>query len=760
MRITKLQKIKQILRKTSIGVLVFGMLLTSQGIYQASPSSRVYAAYFEPDCAPPNGTGPHIEAIVAAGAQKIGVAGTSYRVKNCGFQTHSITAKRYSGKCDKQTGSCYPQQLADQTLTIPAGGYDYFTVDSPNITCGAAQTDIHPEGLSSAGSYGEVGGECNDEPNPTRAPTPVPTSTPIITPSPTPVRIPDVPAPTATPIITAAPTIAPSPTPVRIPDVPAPTATPTPIPTAVPSPTIAPTPKTTPQFVTPSPIVTATPVVTASPAPAETSLRMCKYEDDNADGIHNNDENVISWTFNYAIDGVITSVNSNWWNIFEQGCAVVTVPANKTITVSEVDKSGWRLTALYADEAKTELSTYTYISNSDSEKTIWFLNTFTPNTNPSPTASPTISPTIVPSASPTSIPSTTPTAIPTAIPSISPSLSPTPTAIPTISPSPTASPSPSPGQITQLKICKYDDANSNTTIDNGENTLEWNFNYTINGQTTTVKRSLWDVVFRQGCLITDVPVGQNISVSEEQKSDWTQTALYADGAKTDIGTYSYTSQPEVIKVLWYLNKQTPGSSPLPTATASPSPTISPSPSPIVNIVNSSYNVSIEKRVDGTRVDGDKVGIQYRIKIKNNSGSNINNFEIRDTLAPDFNYDANTTEGDITVNPDIQDAVTSGDKRRLIWRISSLDAGKEFSFGYRTTGKRTDTNFCNSAEVRKDDKIIATSQACTTISQTGVVVLAANTTRELPATGTNPIAIIGVILIAISTAGWKLSKHIE
>jgi uncharacterized repeat protein (TIGR01451 family) len=226
-------------------------------------------------------------------------------------------------------------------------------------------------------------------------------------------------------------------------------------------------------------------------------------------------------------------------------------------------------------------------------------------------------------------------------------------------------------------------------------------------------------------------------------------------------------------VLWFLNyhiSPTPTPSPTPTITPTPTPTITPtptptitpSPSPTTTVINSSYNVSIEKKVDGTRVDGDKVGIQYRVKVKNTGSNNLNNIQVRDTLPPDFTYDDNTTEGDLTRDPsNIEDVSSSDDNRRIIWNDVSVEAGKEINFGYRTTGKRTDTNFCNSAEARINDNIVATSQACTRIDQSGqTVVLAANTTKELPATGTNPIVFIGLILMAASGIGWKLSRHVE
>ncbi|MDQ3098400.1 MAG: hypothetical protein M3Q44_01505 [bacterium] len=276
------------------------------------------------------------------------------------------------------------------------------------------------------------------------------------------------------------------------------------------------------------------------------------------------------------------------------------------------------------------------------------------------------------------------------------------------------------------------------------------------------------MLVHQGCVIEEVPSNKTIRVSEESKVDWTQTAVYADGARIDGNTYSYLATSEDIKVIWFLNHTTPGTTPAPTASPTPTPTVSPSPSPTVSPTaspavttsNSNYNITIEKHVDGTRVDGDKVGIQYRVRLKNNGTSRVDNLEIRDTLPPDFTYDANTTEGNITANPSIED-VSGDDNRRILWRNISLDGGQEINFGYRTTGKRTDTNFCNDAQVRRDDNIISTSQACTRINQAGqTAVLGVTTTRTLPATGTNPWVYGGLLLILTSVLGWRMSRHAE
>lgn len=339
----------------------------------------------------------------------------------------------------------------------------------------------------------------------------------------------------------------------------------------------------------------------------------------------------------------------------------------------------------------------------------------------------------------------TPTPSITPSPTLTPTASPITTSAPSLSPSPTAYPN------TQLKICKYEDTNGDGIVNNGEGTIGWNFNYTIDNKTTTVNRNAWNMLVNQGCTISTIPSNKSVTVSEESKVNWIQTAVYADGARIDGSEYTYNSTPDNVKVIWFLNRNLPGATMAPTVTPSPTPTVS----------NSNYNVTIEKRVDGTRVEGDKVGIQYRIKVKNNSSSRIDELEIRDTLPADFTYDSNTSEGDITANPSIED-VSGDDNRRLLWKNISLESGKELNFGYRTTGKRTDNNFCNDAQVRKNDNILATSQACTRINQSEqkTAVLAATTTRTLPSTGANPWLYSGILLMLTAGFGWRLSKYLE
>jgi hypothetical protein len=755
--------------------------------------------------------------------------------------------------------------------------------------------------------------------NPPVTATATPTPTPIVkTPSPTPVvTTPPIGGPSVTPTPTASPSPTPTPTMTPVPTAtpvgatpsPSPTITPTPSPTAIPTPTppgITPTPSpaltasptpTPSNTASPTPSPTAIASVTPSPsptAPSITQLKMCKYEDDNADGLINGGDNIISWKFNYTADGVQNSVDSHWWYFWQQGCAIVDVPTNQTITVTEGENSGWRQTGIYADGARVDTNNYTYTSDVDAVKVLWFLNTFTPNVAPLPSPSATVSPSPTASTYPTPTPSPTPqitatpnpsdSATPTPLPTVSPTPSTTatpipsgqavsfhldeqnssgqsgtatitdignnqtqvvlslqggnlsnqpshvhtgtcqnpgqivyplsnvvngqsttvvnvsfnsiiqaskltnaivnvhrsqedmtatacgpsngviPTPVPTVTPYASVTPTPTiaPGEKTQLKVCKYQDYNGDGLVNGDDKTIEWNFTYTPEGMpSTTTHRTWWDSIWNQGCAIVDVPINKNIAVSEETKTGWEQTALYADGARSDTTTnYSYTTQADTIKILWFLNRNNGTPTPTPTA----SPTVSPTPSPTVSPTPAptNYNITMEKRVDGTRVDGDKVGIQYRVRIKNNSGSDVNSLEIRDTLPPDFTYDTNTSEGDLTKNPSIED-ISGDDNRRLRWTDISIKSGQELNFGYRTTGKKTESNFCNSAEARVSDTITATSQACVQISQANsgqVLVAAVGGVQTLPVTGATPPLLVGMVLVSLAAFGWKLSRHIE
>lgn len=193
-------------------------------------------------------------------------------------------------------------------------------------------------------------------------PTPTPTATPTATPTSTP---------------TATPTMTPTPTPTVTPT-PTPTATPTETPTSTPTatPTLTPTPTPTE---TPTQTPTSTPTSTPTP---DTQLKICKYQDDNGNGEINDGERALSWKFRVTYNGSTREVESHWWNLFTQGCAITDVPSSTNITVEEITQDGWRLTGMWADGSRQSGATYNYTSSLDSVKILWFLNTFTPSGGP------------------------------------------------------------------------------------------------------------------------------------------------------------------------------------------------------------------------------------------------------------------------------------------------------------------------------------------------------------------------------------------
>lgn len=182
---------------------------------------------------------------------------------------------------------------------------------------------------------------------------------------------------------------------------PSPSPSPTPSASVSPSPVASPSPTTSPSptplsSASPSPVATPSPTPTASPSPsatpATTQVRLCKYADDNANGSRDNGENVLSWKFTLFISGEASRVvESHWWNILTQGCAIETIPVDRTVTVEEEQRSGWRQTALYIDGIRQSTNSFTYTSRRDEERVMWFLDTFTP-TGGAPVATPTPSP--------------------------------------------------------------------------------------------------------------------------------------------------------------------------------------------------------------------------------------------------------------------------------------------------------------------------------------------------------------------------------
>lgn len=266
-------------------------------------------------------------------------------------------------------------------------------------------------------------------PSPTITPTQIPivTLTPTKTPSPT---------GTVTPTMSVSPTATKTPSPtVSFTVTPTVTKTPTPTITQTVSPTAAQRPSQTPttvpsttatHTVTPTNTVTVTPTVTP---PATTQLKLCKYEDDNGDGVYQNGEDVLSWKFNVAYDNQTRAVESHWWHVWTQGCAIIDVPTNKSVAVTEEIKSGWRSTGLYSDGQKeSDSQLYTYLALPEKVKVLWFLNTFTPQVQPTATVTqtPTVSVTTTPTISITQTVTPTGTGSPSPTATQSPTVTPTP----------------------------------------------------------------------------------------------------------------------------------------------------------------------------------------------------------------------------------------------------------------------------------------------------------------------------------------------
>ncbi len=133
-------------KKITFAIITSAIVLA--GALFTNSSSQTFAADFEPDCR-------NQEAIVPAGFGRAqgGIARAYYRVKNCGFQPHSISAVISSGICQTQTGSCTPTKQETQSISVKAGEYYTFTAPVVTATCGSVQTDIEPQGLPSHGEY-------------------------------------------------------------------------------------------------------------------------------------------------------------------------------------------------------------------------------------------------------------------------------------------------------------------------------------------------------------------------------------------------------------------------------------------------------------------------------------------------------------------------------------------------------------------------------------------------------------------------------
>jgi len=311
-----------------------------------------------------------------------------------------------------------------------------------------------------------------------------------------------------------------------------PTPTPTITPTNTPTPTVTPTNTPTPT-VTPTVTPTNTPTVTPTPIlPKETYLKICKFNDKDGDGVKEKGEDMISWTFRYKVDnGDWKEVKTDhWYSFFKKDCAKVRIAVNKEVVVEEVGQDRWNLTGLYADEVKQPGSSYDFKTEAEKVKTLWFLNTYTPPLTPTPTSTPTSTPTVTPTVTPTEVITATPTSTPS------------PTPIP---------------EDTKLKLCKYEDDDGDGEKDSGEDVMSWKFRYQVEGNDWKEVQSHWYNIFSQGCTIVDVPANKKITVEEVGQSGWRLTKMYADGNKQDGATYSYTSDVDAVKVMWFLNSFTP-----------------------------------------------------------------------------------------------------------------------------------------------------------------------------------------------------------
>lgn len=181
--------------------------------------------------------------------------------------------------------------------------------------------------------------------------------------------------------------------------------------------------------------------------------------------------------------------------------------------------------------------------------------------SPTPTASPSPTPTPVktPSPTPTKTPTATPTA--TATPSHSPTATPTKSPSPSPTPTPSASPTATPIAKSYLKICAYKDENGNGYKDSEDKGISWGFTYEYDGTVYGVSNDWWRV-WDRACIKVEVPYNKHIVVSEESKSGWELTGIYADSNKVSGGNYIYDSEAGKTKEVWFLNKVNPSATPI------------------------------------------------------------------------------------------------------------------------------------------------------------------------------------------------------
>jgi uncharacterized repeat protein (TIGR01451 family)/LPXTG-motif cell wall-anchored protein len=201
------------------------------------------------------------------------------------------------------------------------------------------------------------------------------------------------PTPTPTKTPTPTPTKTPTPTPTKTPT-PTPTKTPTPTPTKTPTMTPTGTPKTPTPTPTHTATPTGTPTVTPTATPTESArLKICKYNDDNGNGQIDSGEGTMGWNFTYSYQGNDYNVGSRWWDILSRGCRTVDVPVSQWITVTEENRSDWRLTNILSDGNPVGGSSFTYVAYNNTQKDVTFLNdkidsSPTPTPTPTPTGEP------------------------------------------------------------------------------------------------------------------------------------------------------------------------------------------------------------------------------------------------------------------------------------------------------------------------------------------------------------------------------------
>lgn len=415
-------------------------------------------------------------------------------------------------------------------------------------------------------------------------------------------------------------------------------------------------------------------------------------------------------------------------------------------------------------------------------------------TSPTPTQTATASP-LTPTPSSTPYPTYSPSTYPTLTASPTFSSTPLPTFTPTAtaSPIPTASPTAVPAGTSRIAFCMYHDKNANTLLEQGEDKLSWEFNYKINNAASNSINSNWWNFLSDGCANMEISKNAQISVDEETRSGWFNTAIWENGRKTSIVNQPYTFiATEDEYQIWFLASQTINPSPSPTnsivptisptptfnpsatptiapsstITPTPTPTITPSPTPSNSPTPTpttppQYDVRIEKTVDGAEVRGDSVGIQYRIKIRNYADRDLS-VRVVDELDSSFTYDHNTYSGDISTNPSLED-ISGDDNRRLVWNDIRLLKGQEKTFTFRTTGRYEDKQFCNNARVEVEGTNRSESRACVRVNRSEGQVLAATQRavgggpKILPATGSS-ILTLGIGLIILSALGFKMAKY--